>query len=195
MTTASSASKTPLDPGEVARRLALALDQRGKEYAIGGAIALGFWGRPRGTMDVDLTLFMPKDRLAEVIWELQEIGCDVPVTRATNSLREHGFCSVLFEGTRVDVFIPTTDFYETMKARRRRMHLGDYLVSVVDAECLAVLKMMFFREQDMLDIKQILKSQRDQFDRAWVREQVAEQFGLRDLRIKRWDELTSEQPG
>lgn len=191
MTTASNA---PLDPGEVARRLALALDQRGTDYAIGGAIALGFWGRPRGTMDVDLTLFLPKDKPSTVIWELQEIGCDVLVTRATNSLREHGFCSVSFSGTRVDIFVPTTDFYEQLKARRRRMHLGKDLVSIVDAECLAVLKMMFFREQDLLDIKQILRAQRNHFDRSWVRDQIAEQFGSFDLRIIRWDELTSEQP-
>jgi hypothetical protein len=158
MTTASNASKTPLDPGEV-----------------------------------DITLFMPKDKPAALTWELQEIGCHVSVTRATQSLREHGHCSVSFAGTRVDVFIPTTDFYDKMKARRRRMHLGQDLVAVVDAECLAVLKMMFFREQDLLDIKQILRAQRDQFDRAWVREQIAEQFGSRDLRITRWDELTSEQ--
>jgi hypothetical protein len=188
----TSASNTPLDPGAVALRLAQALDERGTDYAIGGAIALGFWGRPRGTMDVDLTLYMPKDKLSAVIWELQETGCDVPVTRATKSLREHGFCSVTLGGTRVDVFLPTTPFYEKTKVRRRRMHLGQQLVSVLDAESLAVFKMMFFREQDLIDIKQILKAQGNQFDRSWVREQIADQFGLLDVRITRWDELTSE---
>jgi hypothetical protein len=41
---------------DVARDLARALVARGQEYALGGAIALGFWGEPRGTLDVDVTL-------------------------------------------------------------------------------------------------------------------------------------------
>src|SRR3990170_4206606 len=73
----TDASEAPLDSGAVAVRLARALDERGTEYALGGAIALGFWGQPRGTMDVDLTLFLSKDKPSEVIWELQEIGCEV----------------------------------------------------------------------------------------------------------------------
>ena len=187
----TSESEAPLDPGLVAVRLALALDERGTEYALGGAIALGFWGQPRGTMDVDLTLFLPKDKPSEVIWELQEIGCEVSATRASQSLREHGFCSVHFAKTRVDVFVPTSAFYDKVKARRRRMHLGKDLVSVLDAESLVVFKLMFFREQDLLDIKQILRIQGERFDRGWIREQIADMFGLRDLRITRWDELTS----
>jgi hypothetical protein len=51
-----------LDVADVARRLAAALDARQQEYAFGGAIALGYWAQPRGTVDVDLTLFLPPDK-------------------------------------------------------------------------------------------------------------------------------------
>lgn len=54
--------------------------------------------------------------------------------------------------------------------------------------------MMFFREQDLVDIEQMLRVQGADFDRAWVREQIADIFGSLDLRIKRWDELNSEIP-
>ena len=47
---------------DVARDLAMALEARGQEYALGGAIALGFWGEPRGTLDVDVTLFLAPDK-------------------------------------------------------------------------------------------------------------------------------------
>jgi hypothetical protein len=89
----------------------------------------------------------------------------------------------------VDVFASSSPF---CKRPARRLYLGNDQVSVLDAESLAVFKMMFFREQDLVDIEQILKVQGTNFDRAWVREQVAEIFGSLDLRIKRWDELTSE---
>ena len=55
------------NPAEVAGQIARALEDRSQEYAVGGAIALGYWGQPRGTIDVDLTLFLPPDKVAECI--------------------------------------------------------------------------------------------------------------------------------
>jgi len=185
-------AEQPVDPGTVAGRLARALDERKTEYALGGAIALGFWAQPRGTMDVDLTLFMANDRLSEVIWELQEIGCDVSATSAIRSLREHGFCRATFASWRVDVFVPTIPFYDQAKARRKRLFLGDQQVAVLDAESLAVFKLMFFRPQDIVDLREILRMQGAAFDRTWVRDQLLIIVGQRDPRIAQWDELVSE---
>jgi len=41
----------PANPAEVARVLADALDRRGLPYAVGGALALGFYAPPRATLD------------------------------------------------------------------------------------------------------------------------------------------------
>jgi hypothetical protein len=93
----------PIDPSDVAEHLAKALSERGYEYALGGAIALGFWAQPRGTMDVDLTLFLPLHKPSEVVWALREIGCDVNASEAVASIPEHGFCKALYASCRVDV--------------------------------------------------------------------------------------------
>lgn len=55
--------QTPTDPDsyQVAEELAARLEAARCEYAIGGAIALGFWSEPRGTLDVDVTLYLPLD--------------------------------------------------------------------------------------------------------------------------------------
>ena len=71
------ADSTQPDAAEVAKQLAAALDDRQQDYALGGAIALGFWGTPRGTIDVDLTLYLPPDKPSQCIWLLQDIGCEV----------------------------------------------------------------------------------------------------------------------
>lgn len=52
------------DPFEIAAHLAAALDAAGVPYAIGGAIAYGLWGDPRGTSDVDVNLFVDHAGLA-----------------------------------------------------------------------------------------------------------------------------------
>jgi hypothetical protein len=190
----SSESNNSLDSGVVAVRLARAFEDRQTDYAIGGAIALGFWGEPRGTLDVDVTVFLPPDRPSEVVWLLQDVGCDVVATQASSSLREHGYCSVQYGPVRVDVFVPTLPFYDHAKMRRRRVLLGDQQVMVFDAETLAVFKMMFFRPKDLVDVQQMLRIQGSNFDRQWVRDQLLDLFGSRDPRTTCWDELVSEPP-
>ncbi len=189
-----SEASSPLNAATVARRLAEQLRSRGQEYALGGAIALGYWGEPRGTVNVNVTLFLPPERPSECVWLLQDIGCEFAAVKAAESLREHGFCRVTFAGVDVDVFLPLVPFYEAARARRRRVELGDQPIMVWDAESLAVFKMMFFRRKDLADIEQILRTQGAQFDRLWVREQLAEMYGTRDPRLSAWDDLLREIP-
>ena len=44
---------------DVARQLADALEDNDIEYAIGGALALGYYATPRATVDVDINIFVP----------------------------------------------------------------------------------------------------------------------------------------
>ena len=182
----------PTNAAVVAGRIAEKLASRGQEYALGGAIALGYWGSPRGTVDVDLTLYLPPDHPSDCIWLLQDIGCQCAATEAAESLRQHGFCSVTFAGIRLDVFLPIVPFYEAARVRRRRLELAGQSIVVWDAESLAVFKMMFFRRKDVADVEQILRVQGETFDRAWVREQLAEMYGAGDPRLSAWDEIVRE---
>ncbi|MCU0981861.1 MAG: hypothetical protein MUF25_22140 [Pirellulaceae bacterium] len=70
------------DAAAVAERLAAALQEAGQPYALGGAIALGYWGAPRGTLDVDVTVFLPPDRPSECLWLLQDLGCEMDTAAA-----------------------------------------------------------------------------------------------------------------
>lgn len=179
---------------EVAGQLARELERRGVEYALGGAIALGFWGAPRGTLDVDLTLFVPPDRPSECLWLLGDIGCKFQGSAALASLAEHGFCSVSFADLRIDFFVPMTEFYESARRRKRTVKLGEQSVVVWDAETLSVFKLMFFRRKDLADAEQMLRTQGKDFDRAWVREQLIAIYEARDPRVSQWDELCRDVP-
>jgi hypothetical protein len=181
-----------LDAAAVARQLAAALDARRQEYALGGAIALGYWAAPRGTVDVDLTLFRPPDQPSASVWLLQELGCKLTAAEATGSLREHGFCRVEYSGVRVDVFLPTIDFYGAARDRRRVVKLGEQSIQIWDAESLIVFKMMFFRRKDLADVEQILRTQRESLDCAWIELHLEQLFGRHDPRLSQWNELRTE---
>jgi hypothetical protein len=179
---------------QVARHLAAELDKRNQEYALGGAIALGYWGSPRGTLDVDLTIFLSPDKPAELMQLLRAIGCEFDAIETTAFLKEHGFCRAKFGGFRVDLFLPTHSFYEAARVRRKRVDLEGQPVMIWDAETLTVFKMMFFRDKDFVDINQMLRNQGVGFDRTWVRERLVEIFGQRDPRLARWEELAASTP-
>jgi len=185
-------SNRQLDAATVAKRLAKELRERGQEYAIGGAIALGYWAEPRGTIDVDFTIYLPPDKPGECIWLLQELGCEVSSAEALHSINEHGFCRVSQGGLRVDVFLPTIPFYADARKRRQVVDLDGQEIVIWDAESLTVFKMMFFRRKDIADVEQILRTQLNALDRIWVREKLLALYEMRDPRIAQWDELVAE---
>ena len=90
---------------EVADRLASRLEAVGADYAFGGPIALGFWIDPRATVDVDVTLFHDPTKPTAVLQCLAQLGCEIDLEHAAQSLREHGFCRVRLDGRQVDVFL------------------------------------------------------------------------------------------
>lgn len=182
----------PRSPTDVAFALAQSLERLGQEYAFGGAIALGYWGLLRGTMDVDLTIFLSPEQPEQCVRLLEQIGCEVPEAEAIALLKEHGLCRASYAGLRVDVFTPTIPFYQAAKDRRRLVPLKSGHIMVWDAETLAVFKMMFFRDKDFVDLKKVLSHQKATFDHDWVRAQLIDIYGRRDTRILRWDELVSE---
>jgi hypothetical protein len=180
------------DPAQVACRLAAELTAANCEYALGGAIALGFWAEPRGTLDVDVTLFLPPNQPTACVRTLQKIGCIVKTEDAMHSLTEHGFCTVEFEEHRLDVFLPIIPFYEHARQRRRQVVLGGQPVTIWDAETLCVFKMMFFRRKDLADVEQILRMGGDSFERDWVGDRLTELYGKRDPRLSQWQELVRD---
>jgi hypothetical protein len=186
------ADDSPPDAVAVAGEVAAKLRESGVEYAFGGAIALGFWAEPRGTVDVDVTLFLPPGRPSACLQLLTGIGCEVEMPQALGSLREHGFCRAHYRAVRVDVFLPIVPFYDEARRGRTWVELDGRPVMVWQARVLAVFKMMFFRRKDLADVEQLLRVQGPRLDTQWVRARLEEMYGRRDPRLSQWDELVAE---
>jgi len=62
---------------EAAQRIADRLESSGLPYAIGGALALGVAGIPRGTIDVDVNVFVEEERIPFVIGVLSDLGIEL----------------------------------------------------------------------------------------------------------------------
>lgn len=157
-------------------------------YAIGGAIALAAWSEPRATKDVDVTLFVP-ERVPDAAFEaLESAGLEVSRDQARRDAEHRGmFVLRSADGYRIDVFLASIPFYEVAERRRKRVRLAGREAYVLDAESLAVFKMLFFRDKDMVDLARLVQLQ--SLDSAFVRQALVDLVGEGDPRVARWDEL------
>lgn len=187
-----SRNELPRDVVDVVVSIAKALDDMRHEYAFGGAVALAYWATPRGTVDADLTIYLPPDEPEQCIAVLQDLDCSFLPLDATLSLKDHGFCRVSYGGFQLDVFLPTFAFYEKALHRRQSVMLEGTSIKIWDPETLCVFKMMFFRLKDLADVEAILAMQGAKLDRNWVAQQLTSIHGERDPRVNRWAELAGQ---
>lgn len=180
----------PATAAEVARSVADALERHDLPYAIGGAIALGFYAPPRATVDVNVFV-SPDEGIDPLLAALEEEGfapMDPPET-LKRLAREEGQFRGTIKGLRVDVFVPAIPFYAQLEDRRREVVLFRRPMWILSAEDLSILKLMFFRRKDLADVEAILRDQRSSFDREYVRATIADLVGSTDERVIAFDEI------
>jgi hypothetical protein len=177
---------------EVARAVGDALERHGLPYAIGGAIALGFYAVPRATVDVDINIFVsPVEDLSAALAALAETGFVADENEAALHARANseGQFRGTVAGLRVDVFVPAIAYYAEIGARRQQVILLGRPAWIVGPEDLVVLKMMFFRRKDLADVEAVLRDRGKSFDRLFMRRQLIELVGAEDERLAAFDAI------
>lgn len=106
---------------DAGRAIADALAARHIPYAIGGALALGVAGVPRGTKDVDVNVFSATEALPDVFDTLIELGIHVDREAALARAKRDGMFVGDWDGMRVDVFVPSIPFSD--EAERTRVNV------------------------------------------------------------------------
>jgi hypothetical protein len=185
---------------QVALDVITALERAGLKAAIGGSLALSLWGVPRGTKDADVNVFAPERDHPRILEVLQAAGCGPAPDRATWSASDEqaflrrardGEAAVAFMGAiRVDVFVPSIDFYRDAERTLKRVTLrSGRELWALSAEALCVFKLLFFREKDLVDLRRLVARQGTALDHAWVREHLVDMFPDGDERLDAWDEI------
>ncbi len=131
-----------------------ALDDADIPHAFGGALALAWCTQQaRGTVDIDLNLFLDADAVARVIGALPDGVVATPGD--VTMIEREGQARLWWEETPVDVFFNTTPFHEAAAARvRTEPFMGDELPFLACRD-LAVFKAFFNRSQDWVDLEKM----------------------------------------
>lgn len=171
--------------------LAEALSAEGVSYALGGALAYGLFGVPRGTNDVAVNVFVTPAGLAPVFRALAAIGAEVDPNRAERDARAEGAFAAHADGMRIDVFVPSIPFAWEAEGLRVSQNVDGRRAYFLSAEALAVFKLLFFRSKDLVDLEHLVAVQGDRLDRGFVRARLVDMMGADDERVVAWDRIVS----
>jgi hypothetical protein len=177
------------DAGEAAERLATALEAAGIPHAIGGALAMGVHGYPRGTLDVDLNLFVEPAELPNALKVLHSAGVEIDDAAAQARAGREGMFVGRLDGFRVDVFVPSIPFSHEAARTRVRIAKGDEAFWFLAPEALAIFKLLFFRGKDLADLERFVAARAGRLDHGYVRRWMVDMMGEDDERVRAWDRL------
>lgn len=141
------------------RLLALhrALGRASLPHAFGGAIALAYCTRePRGTRDLDVNVFVGRDRADEVLDAMPRGVLVRPADRA--AARRDGQVRVMWESTPIDLFLDTHEFHREAAAGVLDVPFEGATIPVLGCEALVVFKVMFDRTRDWADIEAMIEA-------------------------------------
>jgi hypothetical protein len=173
---------------ESARHIGRCFDDDQIEYAIGGALALGVWGAPRATIDVDISAFVPRAELARVLDSLERAGVLIRRADAARDVERVGFFKGRLGRVVVDVFLSEHPQYLAMQKRVHRFtDLEGWTLSVISPEDLCIHKLLFGRDKDVADLERLLATR--ELDLRYIRTWLTQMVPAGDRRIAVLDDL------
>lgn len=149
-------------------RLQQVLEDANLPSMVIGGLAVGVWGEPRLTRDVDLKVMAGRDdrqRILEVVADLIPLNAD-----PDEAFRRNGIAFFQdADGARIDIMLADTLFDETAIGRARMIEVTPgHQARVCTAEDLIIYKVLSLRLKDQLDAETIIRRQGDALDDAYV---------------------------
>ncbi len=174
-----------LDPaGLPSKMLAIhrSLTDAGLAHAFGGALALAWCTRQaRGTIDLDLNVFVPPDHSGQALDGLPSEVVAADDDRAL--LERDGQARLWWGSTPVDLFLDTTDFHEQVATRVRWEPFAGERLPFLACRDIAVFKAFFNRTKDWADLEAMVEA--GSLDTTAVAGTLARYLGPDDARIDR----------
>jgi hypothetical protein len=177
----------PSPLAEVLAALGATLARLELRWYLFGAQAVVFWGRPRTSLDIDVTVELDLARVPAFIDGLGEAGFELRIRAGVEDfVRRTRVLPFLHAetGTPVDVVLAGPGLEEGFLARAISVRVGEVEVPVISPEDLIVTKLLAGRPKDLEDVRGILAERAAGLDFAAIRallRQLEEALGQSDL--------------
>ncbi len=165
------------------------LDQEAVPHAFGGALALAYYATPRGTIDIDVNVFVEPEQGPAVLDLLASIGPDRATAAERRRLATSGQLRLFWDRTPLDLFFSYDPLHDACLRRRRSVPFGGNSLRILSAEDLAVFKVLFDRDKDWRDLEELLFAQGEAFDAAYALGWLSRILEDGDQRLRQFREL------
>ena len=163
-----------------------ALDHVPLPHAFGGALALAWCTqRARGTIDIDINVFVPIAQSEEVFRALPS-SVDYS-NRELEILNHEGQARLWWAQTPIDLFLNTTGFHDKAAQRVRIERFAGHDIPFLACQDLAVFKAFYNRTKDWADMEEMITA--DTLDIDHVIAVLIRYLGTDDERIDRLNQL------
>ncbi|MGH2608370.1 MAG: hypothetical protein ACRDHF_04710 [Tepidiformaceae bacterium] len=171
------------------------LEREAVPYAVGGAVALGYWSPGRGTEDIDFNIFLPASRAPEIFALLTTLGVTVPQD-ATATVNREDQIRTKWGAIYVGLFFAYDEVHEECRRRAVRVEFGTAPTSTwmwaLCAEHCVFFKVLFNRPKDWLDIERVLRFAPSAFDVEYTVHWLERALGPEDRALQRFRDLWAE---
>ena len=163
--------------GDLVVQIARLLDQMGIPYAVGGALALAAHGVPRATYDVDMNIGVEGTTFFsdELLHGLEE-KCGVAFSETQEQLlaksEETGFIQGASGMIKVDLFFPNIGYLREVVEKALRLPLYGETINVIGSDDLIVMKSIFGRDKDFVDIQSLARYGPNPIDMEYISQKV-----------------------
>ncbi len=163
---------TPLQRAAV--RLAQELERRRTPYMLIGGFAVGLWGHPRTTVDVDATAWVSETEIKSFLAALGRRFRFRSARPLEAARRAHHVQLETRDGVRIDLSFGRLPFEREAMARAPSLDIGARKIRVAAVDDLIFYKVVADRPQDHADVAALVARHRRRINRRVLDRRVRE---------------------
>jgi len=158
------------------------------DYCLFGGLAMQAYKRIRATMDVDLMVAVDKDRIPDLIFQLESEGLKFDRKRGIVKISGFDLLRFIYTDKRymleifVDIAAANTNFQKQILSRKQRLDFFGIKINIASCEDLILLKVLSGRPIDKLDAQVLIQENLKYIDKSYLTSQARELGTDRSLR-------------
>jgi len=166
------------------------------EYMVIGGLANAKWGRPRATLDIDITIWAQDHEIKHIIAMFQETYT-LRVEKPIEFVKETRVLPIKTpEKQQIDIVFGALPFEKQAIERAVKVKIGNAEINFCTAEDLILLKIISDRPRDLEDAEGVIHFQKETLDYAYLEPRIMELANLLDRpeiseRWEKWKKGTS----
>jgi len=154
------------------KELCMFLEAQGIEYMLIGGLAVGIWGEPRATVDIDFLVAIGSDDFDTLKHKLIESSRFVFIHDKPMVFGKITFLRATIKSNTdisVDFLFADDEFKNRALQRKESVKVNDFSLNISSPEDLIILKLLSGRVQDRLDAEKIIKIQKENLDMEYMK--------------------------